>query len=109
MLSASVCHFYSGMPLHKRADALAAVSGWVANALVLRDRFAVVCSERGVVRVVSFVADSAGSMAALDAAGGRDNVSLILVDVVSGGLAMPTFEGEDTEGATLEITRPRAR
>ncbi len=43
------------------------------------------------------------------AAGGRDNVSLILVDVVSGGLAMPTFEGEDTEGATLEITRPRAR
>ena len=69
MLSASMCHFYSGMPAHKRADALAAVSGWVVNALVLRDRFAVVCSERGVVRVVSLVADSAGFMTALDAAG----------------------------------------
>ena len=29
MLSACVCHFYSGMPAHKRADALSVVSGWV--------------------------------------------------------------------------------
>ena len=80
MLSASVCHFYSGMPLHKRADALAAVSGWVSNALVLRDRFAVVCSERGVVRVVSSVADVRGFFAALEAEG--------LVGVYDGSLEL---------------------
>ena len=69
MLSASVCHFYSGMPAHKRADALVAVSGWVANALVLRDRFAVVCSALGVVRVVSSAVDVRDFLVALDAAG----------------------------------------
>ena len=80
MLSASVCHFYSGMPLHKRADALAAVSGWVSNALVLRDRFAVVCSERGVVRVVSSVVDVRGFSAAVESDG--------LVGVYDGALEL---------------------
>ena len=80
MLSASMCHFYSGMPAHKRADALAAVSGWVVNALVLRDRFAVVCSERGVVRVVSLVADVRGFSAAVESDG--------LVGVYDGSLEL---------------------
>lgn len=80
MLSASVCHFYSGMPAHKRADALSAVSGWVSNALVLRDVFALVCSDLGVVRVVSSVADAKGFLAALDADG--------LVGVYDGELAL---------------------
>ena len=69
MLAASVCHFYSGMPAHKRAHALSAVSGWVSNALVLRDAFALACSDLGVVRVVSSVADAKGFLAALDADG----------------------------------------
>ena len=80
MLSASVCHFYSGMPAHKRADALAAVSGWVGNALVLRDRFAVVCSALGVVRVVSSVVDAAGFAATLESEG--------LVGVYDGSLEL---------------------
>ena len=80
MLSASMCHFYSGMPAHKRADVLSVVSGWVANALVLRDRFAVVCSERGVVRVVSSVADVRGFSTAVEAEG--------LVGVYDGSLEL---------------------
>ena len=80
MLLASVCHFYSGMPAHKRADALSAVSGWVSNALVLRDAFALVCSDLGVVRVVSSVADAKGFLAALEADG--------LVGVYDGELAL---------------------
>lgn len=42
--------------------------------------------------------------------GGRDNITAILVDVVSGGIDMPqrVSADEDTDG-TLEITRPRSR
>lgn len=47
---------------------------------------------------------------ALDA-GGRDNVTVIVVDVVAGGTQMPTIPDaqDDTGGMTLEITRPRSR
>lgn len=43
--------------------------------------------------------------------GGRDNISVILVDVVAGGTEMqlPVDPSEDTDWATLEITRPRSR
>ena len=44
-------------------------------------------------------------------AGGRDNVTIILVDVVAGGMEMPSLAEahDDTDGMTLEITRPRSR
>ncbi len=44
-------------------------------------------------------------------AGGRDNVTVIVVDVVAGGVEMPTMAElqDDTNGMTLEVTRPRAR
>jgi protein phosphatase len=44
-------------------------------------------------------------------AGGRDNISVILVDVISGGIEMiPTAEAlDDSDGTTIEITRPRSR
>lgn len=47
---------------------------------------------------------------ALDA-GGRDNVSIVVVDVVAGGIEMATLADsqDDTDGMTLEITRPRSR
>lgn len=47
---------------------------------------------------------------ALDA-GGRDNITVVVVDVVSGGVQMPSIveAQDDTDGMTLEITRPRAR
>lgn len=47
---------------------------------------------------------------ALDA-GGRDNITVILVDVVAGGVEMPSLAEaqDDTDGMTLEVTRPRAR
>ena len=94
MLSASMCHFYSGMPAHKRADALAAVSGWVVNALVLRDRFAVVCSERGVVSVVSSVADVRGFFAALETDG--------LVGVYDGSLELD-WAGEACAAVIVDL------
>ena len=80
MLAASVCHFYSGMPLHKRMSALASVAQWVANALVLRDPFVVICSDLGVVRVVSSVADPSAFLSALEHVG--------LVGVYDGQLAL---------------------
>lgn len=45
------------------------------------------------------------------AAGGRDNVTVILVDVISGGIdpASVTDPVEETDGATIEITKPRSR
>ena len=45
------------------------------------------------------------------AAGGRDNISVIVLEVVSGGVAAQASEsvGEDAEWATLEITRPGSR
>ena len=44
-------------------------------------------------------------------AGGRDNITAILVDVLSGGVDMPVSAvvHDDTDASTLEITRPRAR
>ncbi|NLA64652.1 MAG: serine/threonine-protein phosphatase [Leucobacter sp.] len=43
------------------------------------------------------------------ASGGRDNVTAILVDIVSGGVPMPVPEDDLTDGQTIEITRPRVR
>ncbi len=44
-------------------------------------------------------------------AGGRDNITLIVVDVVAGGIEMASMSEahDDTDGMTLEITRPRSR
>lgn len=52
------------------------------------------------------VATSALVSRALEA-GGRDNISIILVDVCAGGVAMPIPEDDTYE--TLQITRPRTR
>ncbi len=47
---------------------------------------------------------------ALDA-GGRDNVTIIVADVVAGGIEMASLADaqDDTDDMTLEITRPRSR
>lgn len=47
---------------------------------------------------------------ALDA-GGRDNVTIIVADVVAGGIEMASLAEaqDDTDDMTLEITRPRSR
>lgn len=47
---------------------------------------------------------------ALDA-GGRDNVTIIVTDVVAGGIEMASLTDaqDDTDDMTLEITRPRSR
>ena len=47
---------------------------------------------------------------ALDA-GGRDNVTIIMTDVVAGGIEMVSLADaqDDTDDMTLEITRPRSR
>ena len=47
---------------------------------------------------------------ALDA-GGRDNITIILTDVVAGGIEMASLADaqDDTDDMTLEITRPRSR
>lgn len=44
-------------------------------------------------------------------AGGRDNITVVLVDVLSGGIDMQIMDDsrDDTDGTTIEITRPRAR
>lgn len=42
--------------------------------------------------------------------GGRDNVSIVLVDVLSGGVEMPFADSDDDgNNTTLEITRPKLR
>ena len=45
------------------------------------------------------------------AAGGRDNISVIVLEVIAGGVAAqsPAESGDDPEWATLEITRPGSR
>lgn len=47
---------------------------------------------------------------ALDA-GGRDNVTVVVVDVLSGGMEMPAVADsqDDTDERTIERTRPRSR
>ena len=47
---------------------------------------------------------------ALDA-GGRDNVTIVVVDVIAGGVEMAALADvqDDTDGRTLEVTRPRLR
>ena len=44
-------------------------------------------------------------------AGGRDNVTIIVTDVVAGGIEMASLTDaqDDTDDMTLEITRPRSR